>query len=328
MSRVWRFILFLVLFRWARRREREDEERIVPEAPAAPGAELALVVLLLLAAASAIAFVVVYATVSMSGQTQLEGITLGLCFAFIAAALVLIGKRLIVTEEIEEDYPEPEHPEEQEQVAQVVDESGSRFTRKGLVKGAAGVAGGALGAALLAPVASFGPLLKTRELQQTPWRRGLRLVDENERPWLASEIELGDFYTAYPEGASHDLIGSPVVIVRLPVNQLKLPRSRRGWAPEGIVAYSKICTHAGCAIALYRKPTFEPVEPRPALTCPCHYSTFDPAEGGTVIFGPAGRGLPQLPLAIDGRGQLRAAGNFSGPVGPSWWGVRSGKARS
>jgi ubiquinol-cytochrome c reductase iron-sulfur subunit len=117
-------------------------------------------------------------------------------------------------------------------------------------------------------------------------------------------------------------------VVRLDPRALKLPRGRSGWAPEGIVAYSKICTHAGCAIALYRKPTFAPVQPRPALVCPCHYSTFDPATGGTVLFGPAGRDLPQLPLMIDGSGGLRAAGNFSGPVGPSWWGVRMWRARS
>ncbi len=69
------------------------------------------------------------------------------------------------------------------------------------------------------------------------------------------------------------------------------------------------------------------VEPHAALVCPCHYSTFDPARGGEVIYGPAGRPLPQLPLMIDGQGVLRAAGNFSGPVGPSWWGVRDSKAQ-
>jgi ubiquinol-cytochrome c reductase iron-sulfur subunit len=118
------------------------------------------------------------------------------------------------------------------------------------------------------------------------------------------------------------------VVVRLPTAQLRLPDDRRGWAPKGIVAYSKICTHAGCAIALYRKPTFPPVEPRPALVCPCHYSTFDPARAGKVLFGPAGRALPQLPLFVDPAGDLRAAGNFSGPVGPSWWGVRNRKPTS
>jgi ubiquinol-cytochrome c reductase iron-sulfur subunit len=105
-----------------------------------------------------------------------------------------------------------------------------------------------------------------------------------------------------------------------------LPSSRADWAPDGITAYSKICTHAGCAIALFRKPQFRPVDRPPGLVCPCHYSTFDPATGGTVVYGPAGRALPQLPLTIDERGNLRAGGNFSDPVGPSWWGVRNRKA--
>jgi ubiquinol-cytochrome c reductase iron-sulfur subunit len=329
VSRIGRLLAFLFLFRWARRRRRREErERVVPEAPPARGAEIALVVLLLLAALCAVAFVVFYATGSLSGQTQLQGLSLGLCFAFVAAAFVVVGRGLVVTEELEEDYPEPEHREEQEEIAQLVEQSGSRFTRKGLVKGAAGVAGGAIGAALLAPVASLGPFLKTRELQQTPWGRGRRLVDEKGRPWTAADIELGTFYTAYPEGASHDLIGAPVVLVRLAPNELKLPASRRGWDADGIVAYSKVCTHAGCAIALYRKPTFPPVEPRPALVCPCHYSTFDPGRAGKVLFGPAGRPLPQLPLRIGSGGELQAAGNFSGPVGPSWWGVRNHGARS
>jgi ubiquinol-cytochrome c reductase iron-sulfur subunit len=73
---------------------------------------------------------------------------------------------------------------------------------------------------------------------------------------------------------------------------------------------------------------YPPVEPSPALVCPCHYSTFDVADGGNVLFGPAGRALPQLPLMIDRRGRLRAGGNFSGPVGPSWWGVRKKPAVS
>src|SRR5204863_6030943 len=128
----------------------------------------------------------------------------------------------------------------------------------------------------------------------------------------ADEVEQGTFYTAFPEGADKEELGSPVVVVRREPAQI---REHRAWAPEGIVAYSKICTHAGCAIALYRKPTFPEVQPRPALICPCHYSTFDPADGGSVLFGPAGRDLPQLPLEIDEMGELRAGGNFSGPVG-------------
>ncbi len=160
---------------------------------------------------------------------------------------------------------------------------------------------------------SLGPAVDWSGLTKTPWRRGRRLVGEDGRPLAAREIEAEAFYTAYPEGADRELIGSPVVVVRI---------------DSGIVAYSKICTHAGCAIALYRKPTFAPTQPRPALVCPCHYSTFDPAADGKVLFGPAGRPLPRLPLEIDSEGNLRAAGNFNGPVGPSWWGVRKRKATS
>jgi ubiquinol-cytochrome c reductase iron-sulfur subunit len=180
----------------------------------------------------------------------------------------------------------------------------------------------ALGAAVVTPAASLGPLWDTAPLDQTPWRRGRRLVDETNRPFIADEIEAETFYTAFPEGADKEEIGSSVVMVRLDPAAIHLPPGRGGWAPQGILAYSKICTHAGCAIALYRKPTFPVVQPDPALVCPCHYSTFDPAAGASVIYGPAGRPLPQLPLMIDPAGFLRAAGNFSARVGPAWWNVR------
>src|SRR2546430_1462484 len=109
-------------------------------------------------------------------------------------------------------------------------------------------------------------------------------------------------------------MGAPVIVVRLKPAELRLPSDRRAWAPGGILAYSKICTHAGCAIALYRKPTFPAVEPGPALVCPCHYSTFDVTNGGAVLFGPAGRPLPQLPLAIDGEHLAQRQGRCAGPA--------------
>ena len=335
MRALGRWLLGLVLLRAYRRRrgearrEREPEpDRIVEDAPKSPRAELAVVALLLLAALLAVAFVAFYATESLDGQTQLLGATLGGAFVALAAALIVASRTLVPEEELEEEYPEP-HPEEQEEVERIVRESGNRITRKGLLGTAAGAALTALGAALVAPIASLGPFLKTRELQQAPWRRGRRLVDEDGRPYRADDISLGAFYTAYPEGYERrELMGGPIVLVRLDPAKLELPAGREGWAPGGIVAYSKICTHAACAVALYRKPKFSPVEPRPALVCPCHYSTFDPARGAEVIYGPAGRPLPQLPVYVDRRGQLRARGNLSGPPGPAWWGVRSGRARS
>jgi ubiquinol-cytochrome c reductase iron-sulfur subunit len=259
---------------------------------------------------------------AINGSTQVLGGTLAGALGCIAAALIVVARHLVVTEQLAEDYP-GEHEQAAGDVAQIVDESGSRITRKRLLGLAAGTAAGTLGVALAAPAVSLGPLFDTRPLYETPWRRGLRLVDEQGQPVRAADISEEAFYTAYPEGADRKLLGAPLVVVRLNPATLRLPPGRAGWAPLGIVAFSKICTHAGCAIALYRHPLFAPSEPGPALVCPCHYSTFDPARGAAVIFGPAGRPLPQLPLMIDAEGFLRAAGNYSGAVGPGWSGVRS-----
>ncbi len=290
-------------------------------------AELTVAVLLLLAAASAAGFVVVYALDSIGHQTQLLGLTLGAAFACVAAALVVAGRHLVPVEDREDEYGSPA-PGAVDQVAEIVEEGAVRMRRRRLLAGAGAAAGAAIGAALLAPVVSLGPAFDLAALARTPWRRGRRLVDEAGAPIRAAAVRTDEFLTAFPEGADPEEIGSPVILVRLDPARLRLPAARRTWAPEGIVGYSKVCTHAGCAIALYRAPLFEPAEQPPGLVCPCHYSTFDPATGGTVVFGPAGRALPQLPIRIDRQGNLRAGGTFSGPVGPSWWGVRRGRATS
>jgi ubiquinol-cytochrome c reductase iron-sulfur subunit len=307
---------------WRSARARRPRRQI-PEQPPAERAELWVVALLLAATVLAAAFVAVYALDRLRPhQTQLLGLLLGLAFAALAAAMLVLGKRLTPDEELSEPYPELEHEVEQEEIGQLVAESGSRITRKRLLLAAGGAAGTALGAALIAPAVSLGPVFDTDRMRRSPWRSGLRLVDERGAPLRLDEIAERTFYTAFPEGAGHDSFASPLVVVRLDPDELDLPGGRAGWAPDGVVAYSKICTHAGCAIALYRTPLYEPTSKRAALVCPCHYSTFDPATGGTVLFGPAGRPLPQLPLDVGPGGELRAAGDFSGPVGPSWWGVR------
>ena len=170
------------------------------------------------------------------------------------------------------------------------------------------------------PVVALGPGVE-EQLSETPWRAGRTLVDEEGKPIFAADIIEGGFLTAFPKGAEKDDLGSPVVVVRVDPSTLALPAERASWAPEGILAYSKICTHAACAISLFRSPLSPSTESRgPALVCPCHYSTFDVLDGGSVEFGPAGRALPQLPLRVDGSGALIAGGPLSGPVGPSWFG--------
>jgi ubiquinol-cytochrome c reductase iron-sulfur subunit len=317
MSRAKAFLiaaLVLLLGRGRPKRER-PEHRIVPPGTPDRRAETLVLVLFGGVSVSAAAFIVFYAIDRLGHQTQWLGLALGLAFALLALACIVIAHRLVVTEELPEPYPE-DHPDEVETVEEILDESGSRFTRRRLVKLAGAGALGTIGLAALTPALSLGPALDTDALTKTPWRRGRRLVDESGQPIAAADIEAEAFYTAYPEGADRELIGSPLVVVRISPGN------------EGVVAYSKICTHAGCAISLYRKPTFPDTQPGPALVCPCHYSSFDPADNGKVIFGPAGRALPRLPLETDGDGNLRAAGNFSDPVGPSWSGVRLRRARS
>src|SRR5690606_26047816 len=101
-------------------------------------------------------------------------------------------------------------------------------------------------------------------------------------------------------------------LIRVDPDELRLPPERAEWAPEGLVAYSKICTHVGCPVGLYRETTHE-------LLCPCHQSTFDVLRGARPVFGPATRSLPQLPITIDDEGYVVAISDYTEPVGPSFW---------
>jgi ubiquinol-cytochrome c reductase iron-sulfur subunit len=312
------FVAALVLARAVkpRREQRPPRERIIPAEAPSPRAELVVAALLLGSAAAAVLAIVAYAA---QWSTQAFGGPLAGALALLAAAFIVAAEHLVVTEELEEEYPPDEHPEAEDDLSALVRESGDRITRKGLIGGAAAVAGTAMGAALVTPALSMGPALNTSLLNESPWHRGRALVDEFGKPLRADDIEQGAFYTAFPHGAVRMDIASPLILIRL---EQSLIHERRAWAPEGILAFSKICTHAGCAIALYRNPKFGLTQPSHALVCPCHYSTFDPTQAGKVLFGPAGRPLPQLPLRIAPDRTLQAAGELSGPPGPSWWGVR------
>ncbi len=284
------------------------------------GPELVVAGLLAAATVPALAFVVVYAVDALGHQTQWLGVTLALAFALIAAAAILMARSVLPSEEIAHDYPELDREYDQEAVVETVAESESAITRGRLLATCAGGAGLVLGAALATPALSLGPVLDTSSLRASPWRRHVHLVDENGTRIHADDVEFNAILTAYPQGAPREQIGAPLVVARLALHQIT--PERRSWSPRGIVAFSKICTHAGCAISLYRAPLSEPTSPQRALVCPCHYSVFDPADAGAVLSGPAGRPLPQLPLMLAGDGTLVAAGPFSGMPGPSWWGVR------
>ena len=117
-----------------------------------------------------------------------------------------------------------------------------------------------------------------------------------------------------PEGVedAEERTDTPVVLIRLPPGENRPKKGRAGWAVQGHVAYSKICTHAGCPVGLYEQQ-------RHLLLCPCHQSTFDVPNACKPVFGPATRSLPQLPLAIDSNGYFIAASGFKEPIGPAYW---------
>jgi ubiquinol-cytochrome c reductase iron-sulfur subunit len=325
--------LLLTALRWARHIavaavvlffSRRDPRTLERELPASPRTEGAVAALLFGAALAGIAFVLVYAL--DGADTQLLGIALALALGLIGTALVLAAARVLPQEQVEEERPSfavPDDDARREQVEGVgltVRRGVDGVTRRRLLGSAGAAAGLGLGAAALTPLASLGPRVG-KLLAESPWHEGTALVEENGLPVLAEQLEVGSFLTAFAEGADKRDLATAVVVVRVEESELELPPERRDWAPRGLLAFSKICTHAQCAVSLFRYPLFSERSPGPALVCPCHYSTFDVLKGGRRVFGPAVRPLPQLPLRIEA-GRLVAAGELSGPVGASWGGVR------
>ena len=160
-------------------------------------------------------------------------------------------------------------------------------------------------------------------LKHTMWKSGTRLTkDPTGIPIKASDVTIGSVFHVIPEGLSemeeHKLeekAKAAVLLVRVNPSDLNEDPDKADWSYQGIVAYSKICTHVGCPVALYEQHTHH-------LLCPCHQSTFDLANHCKVIFGPASRSLPQLPIAVDAEGYLIAQSDFLEPVGPSFWDIR------
>ncbi len=275
--------------------------------------------LLVLGAGCAFAFIAIYIVVQTN--TQLLGLAMGLALVCLAAAAIVAGKLVVPQETSVEPRDQLLDEQAVEEVVEIVEAGGQGVSRRLLLTGAGGLAGAAVLGAAAAPLASLGP--PAGSLHASPWRRGIRFVDDHGSVYAAAEIQIGSFYTALPEGGNPDSLGAGLLVIRLPQSMINLPAARRDWAPQGIMAFSKICPHAACAINLYRYPLDQSTtNDPPAFTCPCHYSTFTPGDGGKLIFGPAGRSLPQMPVMIDADGNLRAAGQFDQDIGPSWWGVR------
>ena len=200
----------------------------------------------------------------------------------------------------------------------------SQVTKRPLIRRTMLLAAAPLALAPLALLRDLGPLPQT-DLRHTVWRKGLRAVTLGGLlPLRLADIATpGSMITVIPEGYQDNqdaLAKAGVILIKFAPGQLHVPANYTGgtlvstmnWTIDNVVAYSKICTHLGCPVALYEQTTHH-------ILCPCHQSTFDAANGANVIFGPAARALPQLPLMLDPDGYLAAASDFTQPVGPSFW---------
>jgi ubiquinol-cytochrome c reductase iron-sulfur subunit len=196
--------------------------------------------------------------------------------------------------------------------------SASGLGRRSLIKKSLGAA---LGLSALSPLLllrDLGPLPK-KEFETTSWKSGTYLVtDPGNRRIKASDLEVGAVAQVLPETEDpehrklSDIGKDAVLLIRLRPQEFNLTPAKLAMTHDGIIAFSKICSHMGCAVALYEQQTKH-------LLCPCHQSTFDVTRGAKVIFGPAARPLPQLDITVDGEGYLVAREPFSEPVGPSFW---------
>ncbi|MBS43230.1 MAG: ubiquinol-cytochrome C reductase [Nocardioides sp.] len=204
----------------------------------------------------------------------------------------------------------------------------SGITRRPLIRNSLLGAVGLLGVPAVVLLRDLGPtpgqVANAEEgtgLEHTIWAEGVRVVrDVVGTPIRPGDLIIGDLVNAVPDGL-FDLEGielqqqkakAAVIVVKMEPGDIIPGEGREDWSVDGIQVYSKICSHVGCPISLYERTTHH-------VLCPCHQSTFDLADSAKVVFGPAARPLPQLPLSVDGEGYLVAQSDFTEPVGPSYW---------
>lgn len=247
----------------------------------------------------------------LGGERAAEGILLAVALGGLGLGIVVWATRLLDAKPTVEERqtPAPE-PQERAKFETAVKEGGDELSRRRMLTRLLIGAGGTLAGALAIPTLSLGPR-PGESLFRTKWTPGARVVNELGEFVRLEDLPPDGVITVFPEGFVGEA-DSQALLIKVDETTLDLPEGRSSWAPEGCVGYSKICTHAGCPVGLYRAEAHE-------LLCPCHQSTFDVLRGADPVFGPAVRPLPQLPLEIDADGYLVAMDDFNEPVGPSFW---------
>ena len=258
--------------------------------------------------AAALGLAVVYWA---GGQPQWEGVLLCLSLGGIGVGVISWAHRFLPEGPDEEEREPTASSDEQLQAldAELVASEEEIGRRKLLVRLLAGAAG-ALGLAALFPIRSLGPK-PGAGLKASPFTAGDHLVTSQGKRVRPADVEVDGFITVFPSSDPHNANG-PTLLIHMRPGQNQPRPGRDDWTVDDLIAYSKICTHAGCPVGLYQAQSG-------LLLCPCHQSTFEVADGAQPIFGPATRSLPQLPLGTDADGYLIATGDFSAPIGPGFW---------
>jgi ubiquinol-cytochrome c reductase iron-sulfur subunit len=253
-------------------------------------------------------------------STKLLGLGLGLALFCIGAGAIHWAKTLMPDDDVVTvRKPMRSSDEDRAEAVAALKEgaAGAGLGRRKLIRNSLLGALAPLGLLAIIPLRDLGPL-PGASLTGTWWKAGRRLVtDPTGRPILAAEVPIGTVIHVQPEGvenSDHPLeerAKATTIVIRLEPDEIQSPKER-DWAVDGIVAYSKVCTHVGCPVGLYEQQTHH-------LHCPCHQSTFDVTRDCEVIFGPAARPLPQLPLDVDSEGYLVSREDYQEPIGPSYW---------
>ncbi|MFC4591120.1 cytochrome bc1 complex Rieske iron-sulfur subunit [Sphaerisporangium corydalis] len=309
----------------AQRGERPAPEGVkYPDPATARRGERIASLLFLVAFLAGVGFVVSYVVfqVGTIDKTATSNFALGgtLTVALLSlAAGIVVWVRLIMPKYslVQERHTMAAPPSVRDEVSatfvQGANESG--FVKHKLLRRTLLLASAPLGLLPLVLLKDLGPLPGTT-LRHTVWKKGRRLIVEGTaEPIRAADFNSpGGILSVVPQGYENDLNAlakATLILIKFRPEDIK-SGTKLNWTYDSIVAYSKICTHVGCPAALYEQTTHH-------ILCPCHQSTFDAADGAKVIFGPAARPLPQLPIGVDGEGYLIAQSDFDVPVGPSFW---------
>jgi ubiquinol-cytochrome c reductase iron-sulfur subunit len=245
------------------------------------------------------------------GQVQLEGVLLGGALGGLAVGLILWAKQLMPGGHfVQERSTTPGEPDDRLEAARTFETGEEQIERRGFLGKMVAAAVGALGVAALFPIRSLGTR-PGRELFTTEWRPGVRVVTIDNTAVRPETLDVGGVLTVFPENFTQTA-DSQTLLIRLAPGEYEPSPGREEWAPMDNVAFSKVCTHAGCPVGLYQPSSHE-------LFCPCHQSAFNVLDAAAPTAGPATRPLPQLPLAVDENGFLIASGDYPEPVGPGFW---------